>query len=312
MPKKKTGAKKKADKQRLRQKDIRSGDKYRIITEVPCNFTMECDKCQRMQKNRAYCYFCNSIQKLPLCGHCGKQKCMMKSGDCVIKHGGVHATGMAMVGAICDHCEAWICHGRKCLSAHACACVLLDANCLECDRGVSGQGGRFFLCSFCNMFLCEDDQFEHQAKCQVLESETLKCASCNRLGQHSCLRCKVCYCDEHVKRKGHKYVRGQIPPCPKCGFETKETKDLSMSTRTHDFGRQKDYEDDDYGDNYYSYDSYSAASDFTGYSGVTSYESESESDSDSSEEEESEEEEEGGNDGNDIEKLNDMTNKLNI
>lgn len=81
--------------------------------------------------------------------------------------------------------------------------------------------------------------------------------------------------------------------------------------RTHDFGRQKDYEEDDYEDNYYSYDSHSAASDFTGYSGVTTYESESESESDSSEEEESDEEE-GGNDGNDIEKLNDMTNKLSV
>ena len=36
-------------------------------------------------------------------------------------------------------------------------------------------GGRIFVCSFCASFLCEDDQFEHQAKCQVLESETLKC-----------------------------------------------------------------------------------------------------------------------------------------
>jgi len=31
------------------------------------------------------------------------------------------------------------------------------------------------LCSFCDKFLCEDDQFEHQAKCQVIDSETLKC-----------------------------------------------------------------------------------------------------------------------------------------
>ena len=37
------------------------------------------------------------------------------------------------------------------------------------------SGGRFFLCSFCDKFLCEDDQFEHQAKCQIIESETLKC-----------------------------------------------------------------------------------------------------------------------------------------
>ena len=29
-----------------------------------------------------------------------------------------------MVGAVCDFCEAWVCHGKKCLSTHACACVL--------------------------------------------------------------------------------------------------------------------------------------------------------------------------------------------
>ena len=42
-------------------------------------------------------------------------------------------------------------------------------------------GGRVFVCSFCTSFLCEDDQFEHQAKCQVLESETLKCKFSNEL-----------------------------------------------------------------------------------------------------------------------------------
>lgn len=36
-------------------------------------------------------------------------------------------------------------------------------------------GGRMFACSFCHNFLCEDDQFEHQASCQVLEAETFKC-----------------------------------------------------------------------------------------------------------------------------------------
>ena len=28
-------------------------------------------------------------------------------------------------------------------------------------------------------------------------------------------------------------------PCPKCGFETSETKAMSMSTRNHKFGRQQ-------------------------------------------------------------------------
>ena len=63
--------------------------------------------------------------------------------------------------------------------------------------------------------LCEDDQFEHQASCQKVEAESLKCKcrhiiiihksifncrphppgmSCNRLGQYSCMKCKVCVC----------------------------------------------------------------------------------------------------------------------
>jgi len=40
MPKKKTGARKKADKQRQRQKDINSGEKSRELTKFPCNFIM--------------------------------------------------------------------------------------------------------------------------------------------------------------------------------------------------------------------------------------------------------------------------------
>jgi len=318
MPKKKTGARKKAEKQRLRQKDIRSDKTLEDITKSPCNFTMECDKCQRMQKNRAYCYFCQTIQKLPMCGACGKQKCMMKSGDCIIKHAGVHTTGLQMVGAICDFCEAWVCHGKKCLTTHACTCVLIDAMCMECSRGVEEQGGRFFVCAFCSNFLCEDDQFEHQAKCQVLEAETLKCGSCNKLGQHSCLRCKICFCDDHVWRKGVKKTRGQIPPCPKCGYDTKETKTLAMSTRTTDYGRQSKY-DDDYDDDYYSYDN-SAAMSFSGFGGVSynpgddDEESDSDySDSDESEEESSAEESGSGVEGEEgDEEIAEKTKKLNV
>ena len=122
-----------------------------------------------------------------------------------------------------------------CIRVYMCACA----------------GGRIFRCSFCNSFLCEDDQFEHQASCQKLDSEDMKCipdipcssqavvhcpppppvgVSCNRLGQHSCLRCKICFCDDHVRRKGVKYIRGDPLPCPKCGYSTKETKALSMSS----------------------------------------------------------------------------------
>lgn len=55
--------------------------------------------------------------------------------------------------------------------------------------------------------------------------------SCNRHGQYSCLRCKTCYCEEHVRRKGFKYDNKQKIPCPKCGFDTEETKELSMSSK---------------------------------------------------------------------------------
>ncbi|CAG9864769.1 unnamed protein product [Phyllotreta striolata] len=265
MPKKKTGQRKKAEKQKLRQKEIRTAKGNVELAEHPCNVSMECDRCHRKQKNRAFCYFCQTVQRLPTCAQCGKIKCMLKTGDCVIRHPGVYTTGMGMVGAICDFCEAWVCHGRKCLQTHACSCPLQEAVCAECERGVWDHGGRIFRCSFCNNFLCEDDQFEHQASCQVLEAENYKCQSCNKLGQYSCLRCKTCYCEDHVRRKGFKYEKNKGIPCPKCGYETSQTKDLSMSTRSHKFGRQGQagaYDDDNYDDDdddraqssYYAYD----------------------------------------------------------
>ncbi|KAG8303483.1 Zinc finger protein 330 [Homalodisca vitripennis] len=269
MPKKKTGQRKKAEKQKLRQKEIRNAKDHMEIAKYPCNSAMECERCHRKQKNRAFCYFCQSVQRLPQCAQCGKIKCMIKTGDCVIRHPGVFTTGLAMVGAICDFCEAWVCHGRRCLTSHACTCPLQDAVCAECERGVWDHGGRIFKCSFCDSFLCEDDQFEHQASCQVLESENFKCQSCNKLGQYSCLRCKTCYCEDHVRRKGFKYDKNKGIPCPKCGYETSQTKDLSMSTRSHKFGRQaqggggEDDDDDDYGGGAsgYSYNGYTANSD---------------------------------------------------
>jgi len=228
-----------------------------------------------------------------MCAQCGKTKCMMKTGDCVIKHAGVYTTGLAMVGAICDFCEAWICHGRKCLSSHACTCPLIDAVCIECERGIWDHGGRVFKCCFCNNFLCEDDQFEHQASCQVLESESYKCLSCNKLGQYSCLRCKTCFCEDHVRRKGFKYEKNQPIPCPKCGHETQQTKDLSMSTRRHEYGRQGNkidydgYNDDD--------DGYSGGA--MGYSGYSGYSGTYANEDESSEEEEEESDESDDEDG---------------
>ncbi|NP_001355274.1 zinc finger protein 330 isoform 4 [Mus musculus] len=230
----------------------------------------------------------------------GKTKCMMKSSDCVIKHAGVYSTGLAMVGAICDFCEAWVCHGRKCLSTHACACPLTDAECVECERGVWDHGGRIFSCSFCHNFLCEDDQFEHQASCQVLEAETFKCVSCNRLGQHSCLRCKACFCDEHTRSKVFKQEKGKQPPCPKCGHETQETKDLSMSTRSLKFGRQTGGEEDGAS----GYDAYwkNLSSDKYGDTGYH--------DDDEEEDEAEDEEEEDGKDSD--AESSDLFNNLNL
>ncbi|KAK2165092.1 hypothetical protein LSH36_55g09032 [Paralvinella palmiformis] len=296
MPKKKTGQRKKAEKQKERQRAIRTAQFERPIADRPCNISMECDNCKRRQKNRAFCYFCGSLQRLPVCANCGKMKCMAKTGDCVVKHPGVYTTGLAMVGAICDFCEAWVCHSRKCLSVHACECPLRDADCIECERGVWDHGGRVYKCSFCDSFLCEDDQFEHQASCQRLESENFKCMSCNRLGQYSCLRCKVCFCEDHVKRKGFKYSKGQAYPCPKCGHDTAQTKELSMSTRSYTYGRQAG--DDDEGFGYYGGHCESGSNDveddgayaFPGYSIHGNYEDE---DEDSEELEENEEEEEG-------------------
>ncbi|CAH0393242.1 unnamed protein product [Bemisia tabaci] len=300
MPKKKTGQRKKAEKQKLRQKEIRSAKDHLSLAQNPCNASMECEKCKRKQKNRAFCYFCSSTQRLPQCANCGKVKCMSKTGDCVIKHSGVFTTGLAMVGAICDFCEAWVCHGRKCLTTHACTCPLADANCLECERGVWDHGGRIFKCSFCSGFLCEDDQFEHQASCQVLESENYKCQSCNKLGQYTCLKCKICYCEDHVRRKGFKYEKNKAIPCPKCGYETSETKDLSMSTRSHKYGRQSQggYGDDDDDDDYDNYSSYGAGASYGGYEGGDSQnDSDSDEDDDDYELDESEESEEDSSTG---------------
>lgn len=92
MPKKKTGQRKKAEKQRLRQKEIRSREVD--LAAHPCNANMECDQCGRKQKNRAFCYFCSALQRLPICAKCGKQKCMQKTGDCLIKHAGQFTTGL--------------------------------------------------------------------------------------------------------------------------------------------------------------------------------------------------------------------------
>ena len=52
-----------------------------------------------------------------------------------------------------------------------------------------------------------------------------------------------------------KYDRNAPIPCPKCGFETNETKELSMSTKTHKYGRQNEGDKDDMSDRYYAWQS---------------------------------------------------------
>lgn len=239
MPKRKTGAAKKKDRQRQHQAGLRNKQIEIDLAKEACNADMVCDSCHTKQRNRAFCYFCNATQRVPICAECGATKCLGR--DCCVPHGGKNVTGMALVGAVCDHCEAWICHSRKCLTTHACRCPIAGAVCVECERGVWDHGGRLFTCATCANWICEDDQLEHQAMCQVLESETGKCISCNRLGVWSCLRCKLAFCDTHVKSKlSMAQAVGKKDPykCKKCGYDLQESKMLSMSTRRHEYGRQ--------------------------------------------------------------------------
>ncbi len=93
MPKRKTGARKKAESLRVRQKEI-SQKKFVVdLGKHACNQLMTCDFCSRTQKNRAFCYFCASCPKTPMCAQCGKTKCMAASPDCVVRHPGRNVTG---------------------------------------------------------------------------------------------------------------------------------------------------------------------------------------------------------------------------
>ncbi|VDN11005.1 unnamed protein product [Dibothriocephalus latus] len=237
MPKKKTGQRKKSEKAKIRQKEIFKQRMHIPVANHNCNKSMECDKCEKRQKNRAFCYFCGALQRLPMCAQCGKTKCLAKTGDCVVKHGSAH-------GAICDFCEAWVCHGLNCLTTHACSCPLRDCVCVECHRDVTEHGGRIYSCAFCSRMLCEDDQFEHQASCQRLESEDFKCPSCNRIGSNACMRCKMVFCDDHCRRKGVKYSPGQPIPCPKCNHPLDQAYCLSISKDEEDDEKDNTEEED--------------------------------------------------------------------
>lgn len=47
MPKKKSGQRKKAEKQKMRQKEIRAAKDNVALAQHPCNSVMECDKCSK-------------------------------------------------------------------------------------------------------------------------------------------------------------------------------------------------------------------------------------------------------------------------
>eukprot|EP01129_Flabellula_baltica_P000250 TRINITY_DN10287_c0_g1_i1.p1 TRINITY_DN10287_c0_g1~~TRINITY_DN10287_c0_g1_i1.p1 ORF type:complete len:279 (-),score=55.65 TRINITY_DN10287_c0_g1_i1:12-848(-) len=246
MPKRKTNAAKKAEKRKNRQKELNTKWETVDITVKPCNADMECDQCFRRQKNRAFCYFCGAVQRLPMCAHCGRTKCLAKSGDCLVKHGTAHVTGMALVGSVCDICEAWVCHSKKCTLEHSCPCPLDGAECIECERSLWDHGGRMYNCGTCGEWICDDDQFEHQASCEIIEAENFDCASCKKVGVWICMRCKVCYCDDHCTNAITKNIdrRKEELPCKKCRFPLKETKYFSVSTKSYDFGRKTQFEYD--------------------------------------------------------------------
>lgn len=182
MPKKKTGQRKKAEKQKLRQKEIRNARGNVDLAAHPCNMPMECDKCQRWGGRRARGgptsrqrwlmgwlsagsrRAARSATSARRCSGCRRARRAARSSACwrrATASCGIPAstppaspwlwvprlanrprsltTAPLMLhppqGAICDFCEAWVCHGRKCLTSHACTCPLTDAVCMECDRG---------------------------------------------------------------------------------------------------------------------------------------------------------------------------------
>ncbi|OAE31491.1 hypothetical protein AXG93_1670s1090 [Marchantia polymorpha subsp. ruderalis] len=107
MPKRKTGARKKAEQLKARQKGIAARQFTVDLGKHPCNQIMTCDYCTREQKNRAFCYFCASNQKTPMCAQCGKTKCMAAAPDCAVRHPGRNVTGLGMVGCAlaCKKCN---------------------------------------------------------------------------------------------------------------------------------------------------------------------------------------------------------------
>lgn len=63
MPKKKTGQRKKAEKQKLRQKEIRNAREHVDLAQHPCNVPMDCDKCQKYILT--FTQYCPSLKRGP-------------------------------------------------------------------------------------------------------------------------------------------------------------------------------------------------------------------------------------------------------
>ncbi|KAL3989321.1 NOA36 family protein [Acanthocheilonema viteae] len=70
------------------QKKIENNAVREVAHHACCNGLMQCDRCGREQRIRTVCCFCNTINEAPLCTVCGKQKRLVKNGDCINKHTG--------------------------------------------------------------------------------------------------------------------------------------------------------------------------------------------------------------------------------
>lgn len=110
--------------------------------------------------------------------------------------------------------------------------------CFECNRGVWAHGGLIYKCGTCRNWLCGDDQMEHQASCEQLQSEDFKCYACNKVGSYSCMACKVNYCTNHVAGKVIGISKESNYNCRKCRQPLHNCEDLSLSVRKHEFGRK--------------------------------------------------------------------------
>lgn len=115
-------------------------------------------------------------------------------------------TGWQMVGAICDYCEAPVCHSRKCIQAHGCDCPIRDGDeagnpsveCIECGRNAWEFGGRVFRCGTCDEPLCEDGERLQGAMARGRACVCVcvsACVCCTVVARaHATRRCRYVWC----------------------------------------------------------------------------------------------------------------------